>query len=82
MRAKRVGADTFECPLIFACQIIDMRVGLRLKHSLRDNPARPMGQVQAARPVWIAQERPKSALLQAFLSTPSNHPDARPAQPQ
>jgi hypothetical protein len=39
MRAKRVGADTFECPLIFACQIIDMRVGLRLERAFRENSA-------------------------------------------
>ena len=44
MRAKRVGADTFECPLIFVCQIIDIRVVVlrHLEHVLRKNPARPM----------------------------------------
>jgi hypothetical protein len=42
MRAKRRGAATFECPLIFACQIIDMRVGLRLERAFRENPARSM----------------------------------------
>jgi hypothetical protein len=34
MRAKRVGADTYECSLIFDGQIIDMRVWLRLENTL------------------------------------------------
>jgi hypothetical protein len=42
MRAKRPGAGTFECPLIFACQTIDMRVVVlrHLEHALRDDPSR------------------------------------------
>jgi len=60
MRAKRLGAETFECHLIFACQIIDMRVGLRLERSLRENPARPMPMCRGrpCRSGWRGLRRP------------------------
>ena len=60
IRAKHVGADTFECSLIFACQIIDMRVGLRLERAFRENPARPMARCRRHGQCGLLRNAPKA----------------------
>jgi hypothetical protein len=70
MRAKRVGADTFECPLILACQIIDMRVGLRLERAFRENQARPVARRRGrcCRCGWL-RNAPKARCCKLWMSS-------------